>query len=83
MKPCSAYCRPEENRHTFLDYAKNELTARSVLGRVGRIEPGVGVTCLPDESEFLVLQVEPAIEAPPTSDERCSYAVLLTVEVLP
>ena len=82
MKPCSAYCLPDEGRHTFVDYVDYEALGMETLGWSGTILPGSGTSCLPVGTKIVIAQIAPAVEAPPASDERFPVAVLLTVEVL-
>jgi len=84
VKPCSAYCRPEEGVHVHIGYASKGALPMVLAdaGRTALVEDRSGTVCIPDGTRVRVLHTEVAKEAPvpPKWDGRT--AVLYTVQVL-
>lgn len=84
MKPCSAWCRPDEGVHVILG-ASTEGAFRRDVGTV-YITGGPQEGCLPEGTEVLILDEEKAVEVDPADAGVTPWwpiAILTTVRVLP
>ena len=82
MKPCSAYCKPEEGLHTYLSYGK---TPNPLGGTPGLRRPVNGLgngACLGIGTMIKVIGHVPAAEAPPSPLPDFPYPLLITVMVI-
>ena len=83
MKPCSAYCRPEEGVHVALGYV-SPLLDLALVERSGpqTVEPGPLSICMEVGTVFRYVALNPAHEAPPSPFHDRPIPVLATVQVL-
>lgn len=82
MRPCSAYCVPDEDIHVTLDYARDVAVSLARVGQVGKVgDADNSPSCLPPGTVFKVLNVELAAEAPESPYPGFPHAILMTVVV--
>jgi len=68
VTPCSTYCRPDENIHVWVDYARDEEELAVLREEfVGwEIVSFADEVCIPPGTDVFCLSVEAPIEAPAT-----------------
>lgn len=86
MRECSAFCNPEKGVHVFLQYAHAKCVdeaQRAWVGARGQSEAhspaSVQTSCVPRGVGMVVVDVQPAVEAPPSGDEFWHLPLLVTV----
>ena len=81
MKPCSAWCKPEEGVHVAL-----VACAKPAGSSIGHVYWSRGSICVPPDTKLEVIAEEEPSEAPPGSCKVCAlwpHPVLRTMQVLP
>jgi len=81
MRPCSAYCKPEEGLHVGVNWYVEGLDGTGDVGSVQVLEER-DYWCLPCETRVLVVGAEPAKEAGESPTPSFSNPVLMTLRVL-
>ena len=88
MKPCSAWCRPDEGVHVVVTCASAPASSPTIQMEVGTSHTWrADDSCIPVGAEIILLSLEAATEIDPKAVSRdvtrWPYALLETVQVVP